>query len=70
MEKDLLNLKKNDENGRFLILETMIDICVVIFINLYNQNTEKEQVSPWEKMNLILETFDDLENKIYFRFST
>ena len=70
MEKDLLNFKKNDENGRFLILETMIDICVVIFINLYNQNTEKEQVSPCEKMNLILETFDDLENKIYFRFST
>ena len=70
MEKDLLNFKKNDENGRFLILETVIDICVVIFINLYNQNTEKEQVSPWEKMNLILETFDDLENKIYFRFST
>ena len=26
--------------------------------------TEQEQVSTWEKMNLTLQTFDDLENKI------
>ena len=56
--------KKNEENGRFLILEAMIDDCVVILINLYNPNTEKKQVSTWEKLNLMLETFDDLENKI------
>ena len=42
----------------------MIDDCVFISINLYNPNTEKEHVSTWEKMNLMLETFDDLENKI------
>ena len=42
----------------------MIDDCVVILINLYNPNTEKEQVSTWEKLNLMLQTFDDLENKI------
>ena len=40
-----LSKKKIDENGRFLILEAMIDDCVVILINLYNPNTEKEQVS-------------------------
>ena len=57
-------LKKKNENGRFLILEAMIDDCVVILINLYNPNTEKEQVSTWEKLNLMLQTFDDLENKI------
>ena len=56
--------KKNDENGRFLILEAMIDDCVFILINLYNPNTGKEQVSTWEKLNLMLQTFDDLENKI------
>ena len=40
---------KNDENGRFLILEAMIDGCVFILINLYNRNTENEQVSTREK---------------------
>ena len=41
----------------------MTDDSVFILINLYNPKTEKEQVSSWEKMNLILETFDDLEKK-------
>ena len=48
--------KKNDENGRFLTLESMIDNCIFILINLYNPNTENKQVSTWEKMNLMLET--------------
>ena len=42
----------------------MIDDCVVILINLYNPNTEKEQVFIWEKLDLMLQIFDDLENKI------
>ena len=42
----------------------MIGDCVVILINLYNPNIEKEQVSTWEKLNLMLQTCDDLENKI------
>ena len=42
----------------------MIDDCVFILTNLYNPNTEIEQVSTWEKINLMLQTFDDLENKI------
>ena len=54
----------NDENARLLILDSMIDDCVFILINLYNPNTEKEQVSKWEKMNLMLQIFDDLGNKI------
>ena len=37
---------------------------VFILINLYNPNTEKEQVSIWEKMNLMHETFNDLESRI------
>ena len=48
----------------FLMLEAMINDCVFILIDLYNPNTEKEQVSTWEKMNLMLQIFDDLENKI------
>ena len=37
--------EKNDENGRFLTLETIIDDRVFILINLYNRNTKNEQVS-------------------------
>ena len=37
--------KKNDKNGGFLILVAITDECVFILINLYNPNTEKEQVS-------------------------
>ena len=42
----------------------MTDDCVFILINLRNPNTEKEHISTWPKMNLILEMFVDLENKI------
>ena len=42
----------------------MIDDCVFILINMYNPNTEKEQVPTWAKMNLMLQAFDGLENKI------
>ena len=37
------------------------------FINLYNPNTEKEQVFTWEKLNLMLQTFDDFEKKNSWR---
>ena len=56
--------KKNDESGCSLILEGMIDDCVFILINLHNANIEKGQISTLEKINLMLQTFDDLENKI------
>ena len=55
--------KKNSENGPFLILEAMIEDCVSILINLYNTYTKNKLVSTWEKINLMLQTFDDLENK-------
>ena len=54
----------NNRGYHFLIIEAMIDDCAFILINLYNSNTEKEQVSTWEKLNLMPQTFDDLENKI------
>ena len=41
----------------------MIEDCVSILINLYNTNTKNKLVSTWEKINLMLQTFDDLENK-------
>ena len=42
----------------------MIDECVFILVNLYDPNTEIEQFSTWETMNLKLEKFDDLDKKI------
>ena len=47
----------------FLILESMNYVRVFILINLCNPKTEKVQVYTWEKMNLILEISDELENK-------
>ena len=47
----------------------MIDDCAVILINLYNPNTEKEQVSTWKKLNLMLQTFDDLEKILGSNFN-
>ena len=48
----------------FLILKSIIDYCVFISINLYNSNTKIEQVSTWEKFNVMMQTFDNMENKI------
>ena len=36
--------KKNDENGYFLISESMIDDCVVILINLYNPHNKNSRL--------------------------
>ena len=39
-------------------------MTVFILINLYNPNTEEDQVSTWINMNLKQEIFNDLENKM------
>ena len=39
-------------------------MTVFILINLYNSNTEEDQVSTWIKMILKQEIFNDLENKM------
>ena len=44
-----LSKKKNDGNSCFLILKAMIGDCVFVLDNWYNPNTEKDQVSTWEK---------------------
>ena len=45
----------NDKNGRVLILEVTIDDTE--YLNIYNENTEKHQLS------ILLEYFDNLYNK-------
>ena len=45
----------NDKNGRVLILEVTTDDTE--YLNIYNENTEKHQLS------ILLEYFDNLYNK-------
>ena len=51
-----LTVKKRlcDENGRILILETLIDDSEFILINLYNSNTESEQIQTFNELNTLL----------------
>ena len=43
--------KVNDHDGRFLILEATIDGSDYLLINLYNANTEKEQLTTTKSLN-------------------
>ena len=47
-----------DENGRILILETLIDDSEFILINLYNANTESEQIQTFNELNTLLSNLD------------
>ena len=55
--------KKNDENGRFLILDVMVDETNFVIVNIYNSNTETEQVTTLLDLGKMLETIKDLSNK-------
>ena len=37
--------KKNDKNGRILILDVKVDETNFVLVNIYNSNTETEQVA-------------------------
>ena len=58
---------KSDENGRILIIEATIDEEDFILINLYNANTEKEQLETFENLLTLLDSFSfDDSKKIVF----
>ena len=48
--------KVNDNDDRVLILEATIDY---LLINLYNANTEKEQLATIKNLNNLLKDFED-----------
>jgi len=48
--------KITDNNGRLIILEAKINDCKFIIVNIYNENTEAEQVILWDSL------FQHLEN--------
>ena len=57
MEKKLF-LEETDKEGCVLILDVSINDSEYILINLYNANTEKEQIDVSNNMFALLEKFD------------
>ena len=55
--------KVNDNDGRVLILEATIDGSDYLLINLYNANTEKEQLTTIKNLNNLLKDFEDFHYK-------
>ena len=52
--------QKVDKNGRILILDVKIDEINFVFVNIYNPNTETDQVATLNDLDKMLETIKDL----------
>ena len=59
---NILNIKR-DNLGRILVIDAKVDDSVFLLINIYNANTEPEQVNTLHDLITILETFEDIQNK-------
>ena len=59
---NILNIKR-DNLGRILVTEVKIDDSVSVLINIYNPNTEPEQLHTLNDLINNLETFEDIQNK-------
>ena len=55
--------KFNNKSGRIIIIEVKIENEVLLLINLYNANTENEQLSTQSDLSNMLEKIDDINNK-------
>ena len=55
--------KVNSNDGRVVILEATIDGSDYLLINLYNANTEKEQLTTIKNLNNLLKIFEDFHDK-------
>ena len=60
MEQKLfsVNRQETDKEGRILILDVFISDSEYILVNLYNTNTEKEQIDVLNNMFVLLQKFD------------
>ena len=59
----MLDKKKIDKNGRILILDVMIDKTNFILVNIYNPNTETEQVTTFLGLGRMLKIIKDFCDK-------
>ena len=55
--------KKTDKNGGILILDIMVDETNFVLVNIYNLNTETEQVTTLLDLDKILEAIKDFSDK-------
>ena len=55
--------KKTDKYGRILILDVMVDEINFVLVNIYNPNTETEQVTTLFDLGKRLETIKDFSDK-------
>ena len=65
MGKKALNILKlkRDNLGWILVIEVKTGDSVFVLINIYNANTESEQLHTLNDLINILETFKDIQNK-------
>ena len=52
--------KVSDKHGQILIIEALIEDTKFILINLYNANTENDQLTTFSELINLLENFDIL----------
>ena len=52
-----------DKNGRLLLIEAIYDDVKFVLINIYNCNTESQQLLTLTELHKILQNVDDIGNK-------
>ena len=57
--------KHIDNDGRYIILNVLIDNNPIVLVNYYPPNNEAEQVKILEELNHIIDTFDNHEDTKY-----
>ena len=55
--------KKSDKSGRILLVEATIDDTVFVLINIYNANTEFEQLESLSDLVSIIDKVKDIQSK-------
>ena len=61
----LINKQAGDENGRILILDINIDEIRYVLANIYNANTEVEQVQVLSELSELMKNISFSEKKSY-----
>ena len=55
--------KKSDKSGRVLLVEATIDDTVFVLINIFNANTEFEQLESLSDLVSIIDKVKDIQSK-------
>ena len=55
--------KKSDEIGRILIIDAKVNDEKFLLVNIYNSNTESEQIKTLDNLKNLLEVIDNISDK-------